>query len=90
MSHPAPQTDGIDGMMNNVIAAARSNREEMMQAWSRGCDMYVRYFEGLAKAQGPEDLFATSADFALSAAEEMSHGMTNRRLNGAATADSKL
>jgi hypothetical protein len=89
MAQAAPQPDGVDTMLNNLIARSRSNREEAIRAWSHGCNLYARYFSGLGKAHGPEDVLAANADFLLAASEEMSNGFIDRRLKGGVSASAK-
>jgi hypothetical protein len=88
MPPAALQPDGVDTILNNYIAAARTNREEAMRAWSRNCDLYARYFAGLGNVHGPEELFAAHADFLIATAEEITHGITGGRLSGRRPASS--
>ncbi len=61
MTKTSSQPDGTDAMMSSLIAATKGGREEALQAWTRGCDVYSRYFAALSRADGPEAVFAAQA-----------------------------
>jgi len=85
MANPETRTNGIDTFTNTLVEASRGGQEEAIEAWARGCDLYSRYFAALAKAQGPEGVFAANADFVTSGMEAFARSASAaRRLNGQA------
>jgi hypothetical protein len=49
-------------MLQNFMDLAGSHRDEALESWSRGCDLYARYFAALAKARDPEAVMAAHAE----------------------------
>jgi hypothetical protein len=85
MSEAATQPNGPDALIKGLVAATRGGQDEAIQAWSRGCELYARYFATLAKAKGPEGLFAANADFMTGAMETFAKSAAAaQRLNAAA------
>lgn len=84
MSEAAIQPNGADALIKGLVAATRGSQDEAIQAWSRGCELYARYFSTLAKAKGPEGLFAANADFVTGAMEAFAKSAAAQRLNAAA------
>ncbi len=76
-AQPDGAPDGVDAMMSGLVAATKGGREEALQAWARGCDAYSRYFAALARANGPEAIFAAQAEL-------LSDGMDALTKNAAA------
>jgi len=84
MPKTIPEADGIDSMMADLVEVARQSRDEAIEAWARGCDVYARYFAALAKSHDAEGVLSANAELMTAGMEALAKGAaTVQRLNGA-------
>lgn len=58
MTKTSSQPESADTLVSSLVAATQGGREEALQAWARGCDVYARYFAALSRADGPAAILA--------------------------------
>lgn len=83
MVKPTEASPGADAPFGALFSAAQDGQTQMLESWGQACEAYARYFGELAKARGPEDLWAANTQLALAAMDALPLRPVGARPNGA-------
>ncbi len=57
------RTNSGDASVSTSMTAQWANTQKALQAWSRTCDVYSKYFTSLAHSQNPQAVLAANMEF---------------------------